>query len=343
MSRHPLFQLSLARLREFIREPEALFWVFFFPILMTIALGLAFRGGSPQEVFVGVQEGPSAETLAAALDADPGVRASVLAEGDARAALRRGAVAVVVVPGDPWTFWFDPTRPESREARLIADDVLQRAHGREAAHRTATREMREPGSRYIDFVVPGLLGLNLMGTGMWGIGFNIVQARSKRLLKRMTATPMPRSYFLLAHVIGRLVFLVPEVVLIVGFAVLVFDVPIYGSLLALAVVNIVGTFTFAGLGLLVASRAQTIEGVSGLMNVVMLPMWIASGVFFSTERFPPFLQPAIQALPLTAINDALRGVMLEGSSLLSLAPELAIASAWAIVSFALALVLFRWK
>lgn len=343
MRHHPLYQLSLARVREFVREPEALFWVFFFPVLMTIALGLAFREGGPQEVFVGVEDGPGAAEIAARLDADPGVRATVMPADDARAALRRGAVTVVVLPGDPWTFWFDPTRPESREARLVANDVLQRAEGRADAHETATREMRDPGSRYVDFVVPGLLGLNLMGTGMWGIGFNIVQARSKRLLKRMTATPMPKSYFLLAHVFGRMVFLIPEVALILGFAVLVFDVPIYGSLPALVLVNVVGAFTFAGLGLLVASRAKTIEGVSGLMNVVMLPMWIGSGVFFSTERFPAAIQPLIQALPLTAVNDALRGVMLEGAGLAVLAPELGIASAWAILSFAAALLLFRYQ
>ncbi len=220
---------------------------------------------------------------------------------------------------------------------------MQRAAGRTDVRATAVREMRETGSRYIDFLVPGLIGMNLMGTGMWGIGFSIVNARSRNLLKRLVATPMQRSHYLLGQLIGRMVFLVLEVGVILAFARLVFDVPIRGSLAAVAAVTLLGAGTFAGLGLLVASRARTIEGVSGLMNLVMLPMWILSGTFFSTSRFPATMQPWIQALPLTAVNDALRAVMLDGAGLSSLAAPLAVTAAWGGLAFAAALRLFRWR
>ena len=339
---HPLYQLTLARTRELFREPEALFWVFVFPLLLALALGLAFRNRPPEEIPVGVQEGPEAAFVMEALEAAPGLRPTLLDAEEARQRLRGGKVIVVVRPGEPWTYWLDPTRPESRQARLLADDALQRAAGRADPRETAELEMTEKGSRYIDFLIPGLLGMNLMGTGIWGIGFNIVQTRSKRLLKRLVATPMKRSHFLLSQILGRLVFLVPEVALLVGFGALAFGVPVHGTWLALGVASLLGAFTFSGIGLLVASRAKTIEGVSGLMNLVMMPMWLGSGVFFSTERFPDLLQPVIQLLPLTAVIDALRAIMLDGASLLAVSGDLLIATAWGALSFGAALALFRW-
>jgi ABC-type polysaccharide/polyol phosphate export permease len=185
--------------------------------------------------------------------------------------------------------------------------------------------------------------MNLMSTGMWGIGFNVVNARSKRLLKRLVATPMRRSDYLLSQITGRLVFLVAEVTVLLVVARLAFDVPLRGSLFALAGISLLGAMTFAGMGLLCASRVQTVEGLSGLINVVMMPMWIMSGIFFSTSRFPDVAQPLIQALPLTAINDALRAVMIEGASLLAVSGEVAVAAAWGVVGFVGALALFRWE
>ena len=228
-------------------------------------------------------------------------------------------------------------------SQLLVDDALQRAAGRTDARPTAVREMSEKGSRYIDFLIPGLLGMNLMGTGMWGIGFYIVSARSRRLLKRLIATPMKRTHYLVSQMTGRLVFLIFEVGVLLVFAHLVFDVPLRGSLAAVALVSALGALTFGGLGLLVAARPRTVEGVSGLMNLVMMPMWIASGTFFSTSRFPDVMQPVVQALPLTAVNDALRAVMLDGASLARVLPELAIAGVWGLVAFVAALALFRWQ
>lgn len=340
---HPLVELTLWRVREFTREPEALFWVFAFPIILAFALGLAFKSRGPQSVRIAVERGPGAEALAAALDSAPDLRAALLDQGDAHNQLRTGRVALVVVPGDPAVFRYDSTREESYLARLLVNDALQRAAGRQDPRSVREQRVMEPGARYIDFLLPGLLGMNIMGTGMWGIGFGIVKARNQKLLKRLLASPMRRSQYLLSAILSRLAFLGPETLALVLFGYWVFEVPIRGSVLAVATVVVLGAMTFAGLGLLVASRAKTIEGVSGLMNLVMVPMWIGSGVFFSYANFPETLHPFLQALPLTALNDALRAAMLDGAGLALLAAPLVVLAAWGGLSFLVALRMFRWS
>jgi len=343
VSSHPLLQLSRVKFLEFVREPEAIFWVLVFPVLLSLALGIAFRAKVPEPLAIAVCAGPAAEEAARVLATDAGLRPKVLPEDEARLGLRTGKLALVVIPGDTITYWFDPARDESRVARLAADAVLQRGAGRTDVKGVALREMTEKGSRYIDFLVPGLLGMNLMGTGMWGIAFSIVTARSRGLLKRLVATPMRKSHYLLGQMMGRMVFLIPEVVVLVAFAHFAFGVPIHGSLAALTLVTGVGAMAFTGIGLLVSARPRTIEGVSGLMNFVMLPMWIFSGVFFSPSRFPDAMMPMIRLLPLTALNDALRAVMIDGATLTSVAPELAIVGLWGAAAFVVALRLFRWR
>jgi len=339
----PLWQLTLARLRGFFREPSTVFWSFGFPVLLTVALGVAFRSRPPEPVRAGVEQGPGDEAVASALRGRPALEVDVLRADAAQGALRTGRVAIVVVPGDPPTYRLDPTRPESRLARAVVDDLLQRAAGRKDTIGPREEQVTEPGARYVDFLVPGLLGMNLMSAGMWGIGYVIVEMRSKKLLKRMVATPMRRSDFMLSFVLMRLFFLAVEVPVFVGFAVLAFGVPVRGPLLALAGVSTLGALAFSGLGLLVASRARNIQTVSGLINLVMMPMFILSGVFFSPENFPRAMQPAIRALPLTALNDGLRAVMNEGAGLAAVAPQSALLAGVAVVSFALALRLFRWS
>jgi ABC-type multidrug transport system permease subunit len=226
---------------------------------------------------------------------------------------------------------------------MLADGAIQRAAGRADPVPSSDRLMREPGSRYIDFLVPGLLGMNLMGSAIWGMGFAIVDARRKKLMKRLIATPMPRHYYLLSFVLARLLLLVVEVGVLLGFGAWVFQVPVRGSLLDLALLCVLGSLAFSALGLLIASRAQTIEAASGLMNTVMMPMWIVSGVFFSAQRFPGALQPIIRALPLTAVIDALRAHMLQGAGLAQVVPQLGVLGVWLLVCFTLALKLFRWR
>jgi len=338
-----MFQLALARMREFYREPEAVFWVFGFPIVLAFALGLAFRNTGPGKLQVGVAAGPGDSALVTVLDSSPRLVATVLDSATARTRLRTGRIALLVVPGDPLVYRYDTTRTESGLARLQVDEVVQRARGRKDVASVRDDRVVAPGSRYIDFLIPGLLGMNLLGSGIWGVGFSVVQARQKKLLKRYMATPMKRSHYLLSFILSRLVFLIVEIGFLVGFGWLMFGVAVRGSLATLGGVAILGAFSFAGLGLLVASRARTIEGVSGLMNLVMLPMWILSGTFFSYSRFPDAMIPFVKALPLTALNDALRAVMIDGAALATLSAPLAIVIGWGAVSFVIALRIFRWR
>ena len=337
------------RVREFLREKEAVFWVFIFPVLMTFALGIAFRNTAPDKTFVAIEpevsvSDPIVSELMRALSRSPEITAIVLPHEEAQKALRSGKVAIIVkaTPAS-YEYRFDPTRPEGRTARLIVDDALQRAKGRTDVARIEEEKVTEPGARYVDFLVPGLIGMNLMGSGLWGLGFTIVIARSRKLLKRFAATPMRRSHYLLSFMLSRLVFLVLEVAAVVVFACLAFGFTVRGSWLSVSLITLLGGFTFSGLGLLVAARPQTIEGVSGLMNFIMLPMWLLSGTFFSSERFPEVFQPFIKALPLTALNTLLRAVMNEGAPLWTNWINVAILLFWLMISFIVALRIFRWQ
>ena len=343
--RPALVELTLVRLREFVREPEAMFWVFGFPLLLALGLGIAFRNRAPESVRVGVL--PSAPAaMVAALENAEGIAVERLTDDSVAArALRTADVALVVAPDSAGgiEYRFDPSRPDARTARLVADEAIQRGAGRSDPLAVREATVSERGSRYIDFFIPGLLGLNLMGSGIWSIAFAIVTARKQKLLKRLVATPMSKAQYLSSFLLSRLFFLVLEVSVLVGFGALVFDVPLRGSIGALVVVSLVAALAFSAMGLLVSSRAQTVEAVSGLANLVMLPMWILSGVFFSSANFPKILQPFIQALPLTATVDALRAIMLRGAPLTSLSGELLLLTGWLIVPFAAALRIFRWR
>src|SRR5688500_16524987 len=345
-SLHPLVELTAMRVREFLREKEAVFWVFIFPVLMTFALGIAFRNTAPDKTPVAIEatNPVKANELAQSLSASPDITPMVMTESEAAQALRSGKVSIVVSPhDDSFEYRFDPPRPESRTARLMVDDALQRAKGRTDIAKISEERVTEPGARYVDFLVPGLIGMNLMGSGLWGLGFTVVIARSRKILKRFAATPMRRSHYLFSFMLSRLGFLVLEVAAVVVFAWLVFDFTVRGSWLSLILITVLGGFTFSGIGLLVAARPTTIEGVSGLMNLIMLPMWLLSGTFFSSERFPQVLQPFIKALPLTALNNVLRAVMNEGAALSSNWIPIAVLLAWCLISFVVALKIFRWQ
>jgi ABC-type multidrug transport system permease subunit len=342
---YPLIQLILARLREFYREPMAIFWVYGFPLLLAVGLGIAFLN-PPQPSIVDVQGAPgdsTAEGLAQRLS-DAGLVADVHPEAECRQRLRTGKTALFVVPGaEGDSLVFDNTRADSVLARYRVEAAVLHDKAGPAGWQPEPKNVTEPGSRYIDFLMPGLIGLNLMGGGLWGVGFVLVDMRVRKLLKRLLATPMPRGQFLLAILCSRLLLLMPEMVLLFLVGWLVFTVPMRGNPLTLLLVILVGATAFSGIGLLVASRTEKTESVSGLMNLVMLPQWLMSGAFFSWKNFPQVMHPFIQALPLTQVNDALREVMLEGASLADISWRLGILALWAVVTFALALRWFRWQ
>jgi len=340
---HPLKELLKARIREFIREPETIFWVYAFPVLLAIGLGIAFRNRPAERVFVDIQQHATAAEVAGNLKKYPDFVVAIHPKQECMDRLRLGKSALVVIPGDVAAFLYDPTRPESVLARQRVDDALQRAAGRRDPLKTEDRYVTEPGTRYIDFLIPGLIGMNMLAGSMWGVGYVIVDMRVRKLLKRFVATPMKRSHFLWSTLGGRMAFMVPELIVILGAGVILFGFPIRGNAFAILILSLFGAACFSGLGMLVACRAQKLETVSGLMNLIMMPMWLLSGVFFSTERFPDFAQPFIQALPLTQFNYALRAVILEGMSLSSQVWRLAFIAAWGAISYFCTLRWFRWN
>jgi ABC-type multidrug transport system permease subunit len=344
--RDALWQLTLGRIREAVREPGVLFWVFAFPLLLSVGLGLAFRGRGPEAVEVGLLPGPDAAAFERTL-VQAGLHVKRLDEGQARLALRSRRVNLVVVPGSepraPVTYRYDPVPAEARLARAAVDEALQRAAGRTNPRAVRDVAVTERGARYIDFLIPGLIGMNLMSGSMWGIGWVIVNLRVRKLLKRLMATPVRRRDLLLAQAIARVASVPLEVGSILLFARLAFGVQVTGSWFALGLVALVGALSFAGMAILVASRAENTETVSGLMNLVMMPMFVVSGVFFSASHFPDVLQPVVSLLPLTALNDGLRAVVTDGASLSRVVRPLAILTAWGASSFALALRIFRWS
>lgn len=345
---HPLAQLTLARLREFYREPAAVFWVYGFPLILALILGLAFQRRPVERIPVDLAtDAPSTavEQLKARLEANPQVKVEVNTPDVARERLRSSKTGLVVtVTTDPpgWAYTLDPSRPDSVLAKAAAEGALLRSAvpSLPAAQETT---LEAPGGRYIDFLIPGLLGTNLMGGGLWGVGFVVVDMRVRKLLKRFLATPMRRTDFLLSLMLSRIVFTLIEIVLLMGFARLVFGVQVQGDLSALAGLTVTGGFAFAGIGLLVACRAKTIETVSGLMNAVMLPMYLLSGVFFAYDTFPALVQPFIKLLPLTTLIDGLRAVVNDGAGWGVAWRPCLILTSWAAISFVLALRLFRWR
>lgn len=346
----PLVQLIVARVKEFMRQPEAIFWSYGFPVLIVLALGIAFRNRPVTSISVDVVPPGGVAQVKARLKEEPEIQVHSSEFEQARMRLRTARTDIVLVTSaeNPslakYRYLYDPTRPESAMARLRLDNALQRGHGRQDPVPVAETLIEEPGSRYVDFLVPGLIGMNIMGGGLWGVGFAIVYMRIRKLLKRLVATPMRKSHFLTGVMVSRLIFLVPGVIVILVFARFAFHVVVQGGWFDLVVFILAGALAFSGIGLLVASRADTIEMVSGLMNLVMLPMWVFSGVFFSSDRFPEVLQPFIKALPLTPLIDGLRAVMLEGTPLsdTSQLVRLAWLLGWGLVTSVLALKLFRW-
>ena len=342
--RSALGTLVMARIRMFLREPAAIFWVFSFPAILDIALGTAFRDQPPEPPRVGVMS----DGVALSTTDLESLRAHVTIEEAPRATLddklKKGGVDVIVEAADGGVVYrFDPQRAEARYARVVVDDVIQRGRGRvdPASIREVTEMPR--GARYIDFLLPGLIAMNLMGSALWGVGYGMVQERSKKLMRRFATTPLTKTSFLSSYILSRLVFLAVEVAFLIGFGALVFDVTVQGSVALVFGVSLVGVLTFTGFAVLCASRTSSVEVVSGFINALTLPMWLASGTFFSYERFPEAIQPVIQALPLTALNDALRAVINEGAGVLEIAPQLGVLLGWGLLAFALGVRLFRWR
>lgn len=349
----PLLELTRARIVEALRDPTALFWSFGFPIFLVVTLGIAFGGGPKSHNRIGlVCAAPVTENvcagLKAQLEAEADFEVHPLELAPAKDQLSLGKLDVVLqatheaaAPGlTTLVYLFDQNSPEGRTTRLAIRSVLH-----VPAEGFAVRDQShvEVGRRYVDLLLPGLLALNLMGGGVWGTSFALVDARRRGLLRQFAITPMRRSDYLISYMIARLLFLVFEVIFLLGFGAFAFDTVLRGSWLAIAVMCLLGSFAFTGLGLLISTRTESQEVASGWANAITIPMGLASGVFFDYELFPDFLHPLIRSLPLTALTNGLRGIANQGMGLADTLPQLAILAGWTVVSFVVALRIFRWR
>jgi ABC-2 type transport system permease protein len=340
---NPLLELTKTRLREFVREKGILFWVFAFPLLMAIGLGVAFRDKPvepPRIAIVGGKSAPEAALLLASKE----VRAERLDRAEAARQLQRAKIDLIV----DWTkdrpvLRYDPVADKAPLARAITTDVLERAAGRRDRLHVGAKPVTRPGARYVDFLIPGLIGMNLMGTSMWGVGYNLVIARKRRLLRRYAVTPMRRSDFLLSYFASRSLFLVVELTVLVAFGWITFGTRVQGNPLLVPLVALLGASAFAAISLVIGARVENTESANGWMNFVQLPMWVLSGAFFSYERFPEVMHAPIRWLPLTALCDALRVVYAGEASLRTLSHEVIVLTVWSVVGYLIAARTFRWQ
>lgn len=349
----PLFELTRARIVEALRDPTALFWSFGFPVVLVITLGVAFGGGPKSHNRIGLVCGAPIEASTCAalhtqLEGGPEFDVRALPLAEAKEQLGLGELDVVLEAAreprapDATTivYHFDENSPEGRTTRLAIRSVLNvPAEGFAARDQPHT----EVGRRYVDLLLPGLLALNLMGGGIWGTSFALVDARRRGLLRQFAVTPMRRSDYLVSYMLARLMFLVIEVIFLLGFGAFAFDTVLRGSVLALTVACLLGSLAFTGLGLLISTRTESAEVASGWANALTIPMGLASGVFFDYELFPDFLHPIIRCLPLTALTSGLRAIANQGVDVLEIVPQLIVLACWAVASFAIALRIFRWR
>ncbi len=210
----PLWHLTLTRLREFFRQPEAVFWVYGFPLLLAVALGIAFRNRPVERINVDIQSDgigqAQIDSLTESLSNDERIHVTVSNKEEAQERLQRGKTDLILVPTKKsdgnWAFdyWLEPNRAESVLARSAVDSALVRANSSETSFDVSDKTIEVPGSRYIDFLIPGLVGMNVMGGGLWGVGFVTVDLRVRKQLKRYLATPMRKQDFLFSLMLSRL-------------------------------------------------------------------------------------------------------------------------------------------
>lgn len=343
----PLSQLVAARVREFMREPEVIFWVYGFPLVLAVGLGFGLSNKETAPPRVDVQDTPDrarAEEIAHQLSDErlgkEKLPVKLLSAQECAHRLENGNTDLyLIVHANEIEYVYDRKIDDAVKARYWVEAILCRPQGGGAI----AKDNEEQGGKYIYFLLPALIGTNIMGGGLFGIGFVVVDMRVRKLFKRLMATPMRHSDFLLALLVSRFVFLAPEMAALLLAGHFWFGVPIEGSLFTLFAVILAGAAAFAGIGLLLGCRTEKTESISGLVNLIMLPQYICSGVFFSSQRFPDAAQPFIKALPLTQLIDALREVMLEGASLWDVSWRLLILAAYATIPFALALRWFKWR
>jgi len=365
LKNNQLFQLTKTYFLETIREPEVLFWGMVFPVLISIGLGLAFMQTSESKFQVMVvvnnySELDSLLNIYAHTSESEGQRKSTWKVTDetlgntvfsfvqsdwesAIISLKRGEADVIITDSlGKVHFHFDPI---NSQAQLVYMKLSALIHSPSSATDSAQLQI-EPltlkGVRYIDFLIPGLIAFGLMSSLLWGISYTLIERRSQKLLRRLVATPMKKSYLLFAMMFVRTAMNMVEALVIFFFAWLLFDIHIQGNIGALAVLFLAGNVAFTGLAVLISSRTSKTEVGSGWINAVQMPMMLLSGIFFSYHNFPQWSLDVIKLLPLTALTDGIRSIFNEGAGWLEIITPSAALSLFGVICFVIGMRLFKW-
>jgi ABC-type multidrug transport system permease subunit len=365
LKNNQLYRLSIAQFLETIREPEVLFWGMLFPVLISIGLGLAFTQQSELkfQVLV-VEEHPRELDSLLYMYAQPvskngkdvhiwKVSDNILGNTEftfvhsdwpsAIVSLKRGEADVIVSDSlGKVSYHFDPHSSQAQLVYMKLSSLIQAPVMATDTPQAPVEPLTLKGVRYIDFLVPGLIAFGIMSSIMWGISYTIIERRSQKLLRRMVATPMKKSNFLIALMFVRILMNVVEALILFFFAWLLFDIHIQGNVGALLVLFLAGNLAFTGIGVLVSSRTSKTEVGTGWINAVTMPMMLLSGIFFSYHNFPQWSIGLIKLLPLTALTDGIRCIFNEGGGWMEiLSPSIAL-SIFGVICFIGGMRMFKW-
>ena len=370
-----LRQITAALFREIIREPGVLFWGILFPILMSLGLGIAFTKKADVLRKVAIidplrnnysedsiptlyhffeknceknsQAGKNDYQWKLTLkDEKLGNSIFLFYRMDWQQAmmqLKRGTVNVVLRENERnIEYHFDPLNPDAQLTFLKLNGLMGEGKIIESESDPNIIPLTVTGTRYIDFLIPGLIAMGVMMSCMWGISYGLIEKRSKKLLRRLVATPMKKSYFLVALITVRIAMNFIESLILFIFALFVFDMVIQGSISALILLFISGNIAFAGIAVFVSSNTSNTEVGNGLINFVVFPLMVLSGIFFSYHNFPDWSIPVIQKLPLTILADGIRSIFNEGAGFSEVGIPILVLSATGIVFFSAGLKIFKW-
>jgi ABC-type multidrug transport system permease subunit len=360
---HSLWQLISVNYKEFLREPGILFWSLAFPVLMAWVLGIAFTKRAESVQTIAVVSSPASVTrldqflgemekltssnhtvFRKTFDNKLGkltFRLMPVTADSAILMLKRGETSLILQEqGDSIVYQLDPQNAEAKLNYLVLSAAIN--HDPLIYNTESVKILSQRGTRYVDFLIPGLLALGIMNGFLWGIGYTLIEIRTKKLLRRMVAAPMKKSIFIFSHFFSRLTLSAFEAFVLFCFAWFYFRIQIQGSIPAFILIFLAGSFCFAGIAILMGSRTSSSRVGNSLINVITLPMMILSGIFFSYHNFPEVVVPVIQKLPLTLLTDSLRGIMTEGTGIRENLPAMFILSGVGTVCFFLGLRIYKW-
>lgn len=335
-----IWQFFLMRVRLLSRQREILFFIFVLPLMLMTGLALAFRDQTGPEVKAVVVGDPA---LAERLGADRTlVVESVATEAEAELRVRRGQVDALVLPGQPPRVVVTEGRPESKLAQLMVTDALERLDGRRPPAQVAVSHVRGAGTRYIDFLIPGMIGYQLLAHGLFSLGVLLVEMRVGRMLRRLKVSTVSRFHMLLGLVLGQLFQSLTEAAVMLGAAYVLFGVRCVGSLPLFLGFTVLSTICFGGIAVAMGARPRSMEMFQSVSHVMLMPVVLVSGVFFSAERFPAAIQPFLKLIPSRAAIDGMRAIFTEGAGLGDVLMPGLVVAAWGALAFIFGVRAFRW-